>query len=34
MIDDIIAAASERARRADWAGVMENAAGFGVGAES
>jgi hypothetical protein len=27
-IDTIIAAAPERARRADWAGVLENAAGF------
>jgi hypothetical protein len=29
-IDTIIANAPERARRADWAGVMENAAGFAV----
>jgi hypothetical protein len=28
MIDNIIAAAPERARRADWAKVVENAAGF------
>jgi hypothetical protein len=28
MIDGIIAAAPERARRADWAGVMESAADF------
>jgi hypothetical protein len=28
MIDSIIAAAPERARRADWAGVMERAAKF------
>jgi hypothetical protein len=28
MIDAIIAAAPERARRADWAGVMERALGF------
>jgi len=34
MIDTIIAAAPERARRADWAGVMENAAGFAVSVES
>jgi hypothetical protein len=30
MIDDIISRAPERARRADWAGVLENAAGFAV----
>jgi hypothetical protein len=34
MIDAIIAAAPERARRADWAGVMENAAGFAVSVAS
>jgi hypothetical protein len=28
MIDTIIAAAPERARRADWVGVMESAADF------
>jgi hypothetical protein len=30
MIDTIIAAAPERARRADWALVIESAAGFAV----
>jgi hypothetical protein len=34
MIDTIIAAAPERARRADWAAVMESAAGFATGLES
>jgi hypothetical protein len=29
-IDEIISCAPERARRADWAGVMESAAGFAV----
>jgi hypothetical protein len=29
-IDTIIASAPERARRADWAKVVENAAGFAV----
>jgi hypothetical protein len=33
MIDTIIAAAPERARRADWAGVVMSAAGFTFGAE-
>jgi hypothetical protein len=33
MIDTIIAAAPERARRADWAKVMEGAAGFAGGLE-
>jgi hypothetical protein len=28
MIDDIISRAPERARRADWANIMEGAAGF------
>jgi hypothetical protein len=28
MIDSIIASAPERARRVDWAEVLENAAGF------
>jgi hypothetical protein len=32
-IDDIIAAAPERARRAAWALVEQNAADFGVGLE-
>lgn len=31
MIDAIISRAPERARRADWAKVTENAAGFGAG---
>jgi hypothetical protein len=34
MIDDIITAAPERARRADWAGVRENAAIFAGGLEA
>jgi hypothetical protein len=33
MIDDIISRAPERARRVDWAGVMQSAAGFTFGAE-
>jgi hypothetical protein len=33
-IDTIIASAPERARRADWAGVLDNAAGFAVELES
>jgi dienelactone hydrolase len=34
MIDTIIASAPERARRVDWAGVMENAADFAARLES
>ena len=34
MIDTIIAAAPERARRAEWAKVLDNAAGFAVSLES
>jgi hypothetical protein len=34
MIDAIIASAPERGRRADWAGVMENAASFAVSVAS
>jgi hypothetical protein len=34
MIDTIITAAPERSRRADWAGVMERAAGFVTSSES
>jgi hypothetical protein len=30
-IDAVIAAAPERARRADWAGVLENATGWAIG---
>jgi hypothetical protein len=30
MIDNVIAAAPERARRADWAKVLESAAGDGL----
>ena len=33
-IDDIIAAAPEAARRADWIKVLENATGFAAGLES
>jgi len=34
MIDTIIAAAPERARRADWAGVLKNSADFAVSVAS
>jgi len=34
MIDTIIASAPERARRVDWAGVLENAAAFAAGLET
>ena len=33
-LDTIIASAPDRARRVDWAGVLENASEFAVGLES